>query len=147
MTVPGGRGIFGSLTVADNLRVAEWTQHRDRDYIDRTRRQIFELFPSLERLLGQKAASLSGGEQQMLTIAQAMLCRPRLLIIDELSLGLAPTVVANLIEVVAQLAAQGTTMIVVEQSVNVATTIAERAVFMERGQVRFTGSTNEAHRP
>jgi ABC-type branched-subunit amino acid transport system ATPase component/ABC-type branched-subunit amino acid transport system permease subunit len=143
VTVPGGRGIFGSLTVADNLRVAEWTQYRDREFIDQTRRQIFELFPNLGRLLDERAASLSGGEQQMLTIAQAMLCRPRLLIIDELSLGLAPTVVANLIDVVAQLAAQGTTMIVVEQSVNVATTIAERAVFMERGQVRFTGATAE----
>ena len=143
VTVPGGRGIFGSLTVADNLRVAEWTQHSDPAYLDATRRRIFELFPSLERLLGEKASSLSGGEQQMLTIAQAMLCRPRLLVIDELSLGLAPTVVANLIEVVAQLAAEGTTMVVVEQSVNVATTLAERAVFMERGEVRFTGPTAE----
>ncbi len=79
----------------------------------------------------------------MLTIAQAMLCRPRLLIIDELSLGLAPTVVASLIDVVARLADDGTTMIVVEQSVNVATTIAERAIFMERGQVRFSGPTAE----
>ncbi len=143
VTVPGGRGVFGSLTVADNLRVAEWTQHRDAEFIEQARRQIFELFPNLVELLDRKAGSLSGGEQQMLTIAQAMLCRPRLLIVDELSLGLAPTAVATLIDAVAQLRAEGMTMVVVEQSVNVATTIAERAVFMERGQVRFAGSTAE----
>lgn len=143
VTVPGGRGVFGSLTVDENLRVAEWLNRSDRRFVEETRTRILELFPNLERRFDQRASSLSGGEQQMLTIAQAMLCRPRLLIIDELSLGLAPQIVGELLAVVRQLSAEGTTMIIVEQSVNVATDIARRAVFMERGQVRFTGPTSD----
>ena len=143
VTVPGGRGVFGSLTVEENLRVAEWLHRDDRTFVETTRQRIMTLFPNLERRLDQRASSLSGGEQQMLTIAQAMLCRPRLLIIDELSLGLAPQIVGELLDVVRRLSADGTTMIIVEQSVNVATEIAERAVFMERGQVRFSGATSE----
>ncbi len=143
VTVPGGRGVFGSLTVEENLRVAEWLHRDDRTFVEATRQRIMTLFPNLERRLDQRASSLSGGEQQMLTIAQAMLCRPRLLIIDELSLGLAPQIVGELLDVVRRLSADGTTMIIVEQSVNVATEIAERAVFMERGQVRFSGATSE----
>src|SRR4029077_3048504 len=87
------------------------------------------------------AGSLSGGEQQMLTIAQALFCRPKLLMIDELSLGLAPAVVGARLGGVRKLAADGMTVVVVEQSLTLATSIAERAVFMERGQVRFTGPT------
>jgi branched-chain amino acid transport system ATP-binding protein len=86
---------------------------------------------------------LSGGEQQMLTLAQALLCRPRVLLIDELSLGLAPTVVATLIDVVREINQRGTSVVIVEQSVNVATVIASRATFMEKGQVRFSGPTAE----
>jgi len=148
VTVPGGRGVFGSLTVAENLRLGGWLAKGDTAFLEETRRRIFELFPALERRLGTKASDLSGGEQQMLTLAQALLCRPRLLLIDELSLGLAPTIVATLIDVVRQINAAGTSIVVVEQSVNVATGIATRAEFMEKGQVRFSGLTAElAERP
>ncbi|MBV8981941.1 MAG: ATP-binding cassette domain-containing protein, partial [Acidimicrobiia bacterium] len=148
VTVPGGRGVFGSLTVDENLRMAAWLAKGDTAFITQTRAKIFELFPPLERRLATKASNLSGGEQQMLTLAQALLCRPRLLLIDELSLGLAPTVVGTLIDVVRQINADGTSIVVVEQSVNVATGIATRAEFMEKGQVRFSGPTAElADRP
>jgi ABC-type branched-subunit amino acid transport system ATPase component/ABC-type branched-subunit amino acid transport system permease subunit len=143
VTVPGGRGVFGSLTVAENLRLGGWLAKRDTAFIEKARARIFELFPALERRLGTKASNLSGGEQQMLTLAQALLCKPRLMLIDELSLGLAPTVVATLIDVVRQINADGTSVVVVEQSVNVATGIATRAEFMEKGQVRFSGPTAE----
>jgi ABC-type branched-subunit amino acid transport system ATPase component/ABC-type branched-subunit amino acid transport system permease subunit len=143
--VPGGRGVFGSLTVKENLRLAGWLARRDRDreFIDRTMERIFELFPVLRDRQGQKASLLSGGEQQMLTIAQALLCRPKLLMIDELSLGLAPVVVGNLLEVLRTLNASGITVLMVEQSMNIATSAAPRAVFLEKGAVRFTGATAE----
>jgi ABC-type branched-subunit amino acid transport system ATPase component/ABC-type branched-subunit amino acid transport system permease subunit len=143
VTVPGGRGVFSSLTVEENLRLGGWIHRDDREFLESTRGRIFELFPPLADRLNTTAAMLSGGEQQMLTLAQAMLCRPRLLMIDELSLGLAPAVVADLLRVVREINADGTTVVVVEQSVNIATELAERAVFMEKGQVRFTGATSD----
>ncbi|MCU1450577.1 MAG: ABC-type branched-chain amino acid transport system, ATPase component, partial [Acidimicrobiales bacterium] len=141
VTVPGGRGVFGSLTVAENLRLAGWLARKDHEFLEAARAKVFELFPALERRLTTKASNLSGGEQQMLTLAQALLCRPRVLLIDELSLGLAPTVVGTLIDVVRKINEEGTSVVVVEQSVNVATGIATRATFMEKGQVRFSGPT------
>ena len=143
VTVPGGRGVFPSLTVADNLRLGGLLWKKDQEFIERTEASIRGLFPSLAKRMDAKASLLSGGEQQMLTIAMALLCRPRLLMIDELSLGLAPSVVADLLAAVRAANASGTTVVVVEQSVNVATALAERAVFMEKGQVRFTGQTAE----
>ncbi|HEY3701154.1 MAG TPA: ATP-binding cassette domain-containing protein, partial [Acidimicrobiales bacterium] len=141
--VPGGRGVFASLTVAENLRLAGWLTRRDRAFMDETTRRVLELFPVLGERLSAKASSLSGGEQQMLTLAQVLFCRPRLIMIDELSLGLAPSVVSTLLDVVRAIAESGTTVVLVEQSVNLATSLAERAAFMERGQVRFAGPTAE----
>src|SRR5581483_5789236 len=141
--VPGGRGVFPSLTVAENLRLAGWLARKDKAFIAEATARAFELFPVLQERLNSKASLLSGGEQQMLTLAQALLCRPKLLMIDELSLGLAPIVVATLLDVVKRINADGTTVVVVEQSVNGATSIAQRAVFMERGQVRFSGPTKQ----
>ena len=143
VTVPGGRGVFPSLTVAENLRLAGWLTRSDPDFLEAATRRVFELFPVLNERLNTRASALSGGEQQMLTLAQALLCRPRLLMIDELSLGLAPAVVAMLLDVVRQFNDDGITIILVEQSVNVAAALASRAVFMEKGQVRFTGPTDE----
>ena len=143
VAVPGGRGVFPSLTVAENLQVACWRARHDDRPTDTALAHALELFPALERRWGTKAANLSGGEQQMLTIAQSLLCAPRLLLVDELSLGLAPVVVAGLLDAVRRLVDEGVTVVVVEQSVNLAMELAERAVFMERGQVRFSGPTAE----
>jgi ABC-type branched-subunit amino acid transport system ATPase component/branched-subunit amino acid ABC-type transport system permease component len=141
--VPGGRGVFGSLTVAENLRAGGWTRRRkgDKEFLDSTLGWIFELFPILRSRADQRASLLSGGEQQMLTIAQALLCKPRILMIDELSLGLAPVVVGELLGVLRTLNASGITVVLVEQSMNIAVNAAPRAVFLEKGEVRFTGRT------
>jgi ABC-type branched-subunit amino acid transport system ATPase component/ABC-type branched-subunit amino acid transport system permease subunit len=143
VTVPGGRGVFPSLTVEENLQVATWRARHDGGSPDAAMAHALELFPALTQRWRSKAGNLSGGEQQMLTIAQALLCHPRLLLVDELSLGLAPVVVAGLLEAVRRLVEGGVTVVVVEQSVNLAIELAERAVFLERGQVRFSGPTAE----
>ena len=137
--MPGGAGIFPSLTVAENLRVAGWLHRRDDSATRQARAEMAELFPILDTRADERAGNLSGGQQQMLALAMAVLMRPRLLMIDELSLGLAPAVVADLLRFVDRLRGDGTTLLVVEQSVNVALEIADRAVFLERGRVRFSG--------
>ncbi|HEY3239856.1 MAG TPA: MFS transporter [Acidimicrobiia bacterium] len=139
--MPGGRGIFPGLTVAENLVLGNWMNTDDPEEVDQRLEDVFGIFPILRQRAGEQAASLSGGEQQMLSLAQAFLAKPRLLMIDELSLGLAPAVVGQLLEVVRRIHAAGTTIIVVEQSVNVALTIAKRAIFMEKGEVKFFGDT------
>lgn len=141
--VPGGRGVFHSLTVDENLRVAGWTLRSEPATRARLVDEALDLFPSLGTRRSTLAGSLSGGEQQMLAIAQAILCRPQVLFIDELSLGLSPVVVGELLGAVRRLNAQGVTVIIVEQSLNVATSIAPRAMFLERGIVRFSGPTAE----
>ncbi|MDA3012260.1 MAG: ATP-binding cassette domain-containing protein, partial [Actinomycetota bacterium] len=104
---------------------------------------VEETFPILRERADQRAGSMSGGQQQMLALAKAVMLEPELLCIDELSLGLAPVVVQDLLQVVERLKAQGLTMVIVEQSVNVALSIADRAVFMERGQVKFEGPAQD----
>ncbi len=141
--VPGGRGVFHSLTVDENLRVAGWTLRSEPAARTRLVNEALDLFPSLRTRRSTLAGSLSGGEQQMLAIAQAIMCRPQVLFIDELSLGLSPAVVGELLGAVRRLNAQGVTVIIVEQSLNVATSIAPRAMFLERGTVRFSGPTAE----
>ena len=141
--MPGGKGIFPTVTVDEHLRLAAWTFRKDTPRIEAARAEVLELFPILAERHAQPAGFLSGGEQQMLALAQAFMTRPRLLMVDELSLGLAPTVVGHLLEVLRTVHAAGTTIVIVEQSVNVALTLAQRAVFMEKGEVRFTGPTAE----
>ncbi|HEY2214863.1 MAG TPA: ATP-binding cassette domain-containing protein, partial [Acidimicrobiales bacterium] len=141
--MPGGRGIFPTLTVDENLRLGTWMIRKDSSATREAKQRVIELFPILHNRGGQQAGNLSGGEQQMLSLAMALMVTPKVLMIDELSLGLAPTVVAQLIEVVKLLHASGTTIVVVEQSVNVALELAERAVFLEKGEVRFSGRTAE----
>jgi ABC-type branched-subunit amino acid transport system ATPase component/ABC-type branched-subunit amino acid transport system permease subunit len=141
--VPGGRGVFPSLTVAENLKVALWMHRRDRDYAKTATEEALNLFPALRSRLGDPAAQLSGGQQQMLALAMAFLAKPDVLMIDELSLGLAPLVVEQLLRVVQQFKDQGVTVILVEQSVNVALTTADKAFFMEKGAIRFHGLTAE----
>jgi ABC-type branched-subunit amino acid transport system ATPase component len=139
--MPGGKGIFPTVTVDEHLRLAAWTFRKDTARIEAARAEVLELFPILAERQTQPAGYLSGGEQQMLALAQAFMTRPRLLLVDELSLGLAPAVVGHLLDVLRTVHAAGTTIVIVEQSVNVALTLAQRAVFMEKGEVRFTGPT------
>jgi branched-chain amino acid transport system ATP-binding protein len=141
--MPGGKGVFPTLSVEENLRLAGWLLRDDPGAVADARARVLELFPILDQRIGEMAGNLSGGEQQMLALAQSFICRPALLMIDELSLGLAPTVVGQLLDVVRRIHEQGTTILLVEQSVNVALTLAQRAVFMEKGEVRFEGPTAE----
>jgi branched-chain amino acid transport system ATP-binding protein len=139
--MPGGKGVFPTLSVAENLRLASWLIRDQPERVEAARREVFDLFPVLEKRQDQLGGDLSGGEQQMLALGGALMTRPELLMIDELSLGLAPTVVGQLLDVVREIHGRGTTVVIVEQSVNVALELAERAVFMEKGEVRFEGPT------
>ncbi|HEX3460605.1 MAG TPA: ATP-binding cassette domain-containing protein [Acidimicrobiales bacterium] len=141
--MPGGRGIFPTLTVEENLRLGAWLVRKNRAMSTAARKRVLALFPILDSRYHQQAGNLSGGEQQMLSLAMALMVTPKVLMIDELSLGLAPTIVAQLMDVVAMLHRDGTTIVVVEQSVNVALELAQRAVFLEKGEVRFSGPTAE----
>jgi len=139
--VPGGKGVFPTLTVRENMELAGWLFDKDPEHVAEATRTVLEYFPILEKRWDEKAGNMSGGEQQMLTLGQAFIARPKLLLIDELSLGLAPVIVEQLLGIVRAIHATGTTIVLVEQSVNVACTVAERAVFMEKGEVRFDGPT------
>jgi len=137
--VPGGKAIFPSLTVEENLIAGAYGFGRDHRRVSDRIERVVELFPVIGDRMDQPAGTLSGGEQQMVAIGKALLLDPTVLLLDELSLGLAPVVVQEILATVERLKAEGMTMVIVEQSVNVALSIADRAVFMEKGQVRFEG--------
>jgi branched-chain amino acid transport system ATP-binding protein len=139
--VAGGRATFPTLTVDENLRMGAYLFRRDRARVDAAVDHVLDVFPALRPRLRQAAGTLSGGEQQMMAFGRALVSQPRLLLIDELSLGLAPVVIATLLDVIERLAAEGTTMVLVEQSLNVSMSCAERAYFMEKGEIRFEGRT------
>ena len=142
LQMPGGKSVFPTLTVEENLRLASWLFRGDKQRVTQELEKVLDMFPRLRERYGQMAGNLSGGEQQMMSLAGVFMNAPRILMIDELSLGLAPTVVGELIDVVHNVHEQtGVTIIVVEQSVNVALTLAKRAAFMEKGEVRFEGPT------
>lgn len=142
--VPGGRAIFPTLTVAEHFKAAGWLfTNEDPAEIRARTDKVLALFPRLEERWHQLAGNLSGGEQQQLGLGMAFVAKPRLLIIDELSLGLAPTVVEQLLGIVRAIHAEDCPVILVEQSVNVALTIADRAYFMEKGEIRFEGPADE----
>src|SRR5204863_1472955 len=142
--VPGGRAVFPTLTVAEHFRCGTWLYAgEDEAEVQARIDRVLELFPRLRERWDQMAGNLSGGEQQQLGLGMAFVAKPRLLIIDELSLGLAPTIVEQLLDIVRAIHEQGCTIVLVEQSVNVALTIASRAYFMEKGEVRFSGPTEE----
>jgi branched-chain amino acid transport system ATP-binding protein len=140
---PGGQGVFPSLTVRENLQLAGWIHRKDKAHTREATDRVLDIFPVLRDRMDEPGGNLSGGQQQMLTLGMAFIEQPRLLMIDELSLGLAPSVVGQLLEIVRELKAAGTTIILVEQSVNVALTVAETAYFMEKGEIRFHGPTAE----
>jgi ABC-type branched-subunit amino acid transport system ATPase component/sugar phosphate permease len=141
--MPGGRSVFPTLTVEEHLKLAAWTMKDDPDHVATATAEVLDVFPRLRERWDQPAGNLSGGEQQMVGLAMSLIGKPKLLMIDELSLGLAPTVVEQLLNVIRRIHAQGTAVILVEQSVNVALTVADRAYFMEKGEVRFSGATAE----
>jgi branched-chain amino acid transport system ATP-binding protein len=144
VVVPGGKAVFPTLTVAEHFKAGTWL-YADEDPAEVQRRidEVLDLFPRLRERWDQLAGNMSGGEQQQLALGMAFVAKPRLLIIDELSLGLAPTIVEQLLQIVRKIHEGGCTIILVEQSVNVALTIATRAYFMEKGEVRFSGPTAE----
>jgi ABC-type branched-subunit amino acid transport system ATPase component/MFS family permease len=140
--VPGGEAIFPTMSVRENLDI--WCELiEDTTKREGARERVYRVFPQIKDRLDQRAGSLSGGQQQMLALSKALLLEPDILLIDELSLGLAPLVVQELLGVVERLKAEGMTMVIVEQSVNVALAVADRAIYMERGQVRFSGPASE----
>jgi len=141
--VPGGQAVFGDLTVVENLRCYGYTLGRKKHLVDRAIEQSFATFPRLAERRNERAVLLSGGEQQMLGLTKAIILKPRLLLIDELSLGLAPVIVDQLLGIVRQINAAGTAVVLVEQSVNVALSVAEHAYFMEKGEIRFDGASRD----
>ncbi len=144
--LPGGKGVFPQMTVRENLEMAAFVYRHDKDDQDRRIARVLDLFVDLARRQEQTAASLSGGQQQMLALAGTLLHEPEVLLIDELSLGLSPIMVQELLAVVERLKGEGTTIVIVEQSLNVALAMADRAVFLEKGQVRFEGRRARAAR-
>jgi ABC-type branched-subunit amino acid transport system ATPase component len=141
--VPGGRAVFGPLTVVENLRSFGYTLGRNRKAVDEALERSFDAFPRLGERRNQNASTLSGGEQQMLGLSKALMLRPKLLLIDELSLGLAPVIVGELLEMVREINKDGTAIVLVEQSVNIALSVVEHAYFMEKGEMRFDGRAKD----
>ena len=141
--VPGGKGVFPSLTVMDNLRAGAFTFIYEKQLLRDRLDAVLSQFPALGSRLGQTAGSLSGGEQHMLALAKALLLEPSVLLVDELTSGLAPQVVDELLELLTRLRDRGTTLVLVEQSLNVAAAIADRALFLEKGALRFEGSPQD----
>ena len=137
--IPEGRGIFPGLTVRENLLMARYGATNGAGSLGR----VFELFPVLERRKGQTAGTLSGGEQQMLSLARAIVTNPRLLMLDELSLGLAPRLVTQLFDDVRAIRDAGTTILLVEQYVRHALRLADIVVILHKGKVRFIGEPGE----
>jgi branched-chain amino acid transport system ATP-binding protein len=139
--VPEGRRLLPDLTVEDNLRVASYALSREQAQAGR--KQVLELFPQLGQRLAALARTLSGGEQQMVVLAQALISAPQYMLIDELSLGLAPVVVSRLIPVIRTIAESGTGVLLIEQFATVALGLANQAHVMEGGRIRFSGPATE----
>jgi branched-chain amino acid transport system ATP-binding protein len=145
--VPEGRGIFGNLTVAENLRLATWQRRfgkaRDAAGIAADLERVFAIFPRLAERLRQMGGTLSGGEQQMLAVGRALMCRPRLLLLDEPSMGLSPLLVREIFRVLAEINAAGTTILLVEQNANMALRAAHRAHVLQTGAIVKSGTGAE----
>lgn len=140
--VPEGRRVFPALSVAKNLEMGAWTRRKDRAFIKSRMEQGYEYFPRLKERSTQMAGTLSGGEQQMLAIARGLMAAPKLLIIDEASLGLSPVLAQTVFNIVQRINADGVTVILVEQNIG-AVAIADRTFVMEKGRIVFSGSGRE----
>jgi branched-chain amino acid transport system ATP-binding protein len=142
--VPEGRRVFPGLSVSNNLRLGGWTKRRQAKLVDETRELVFDYFPRLAERGEQLAGTLSGGEQQMLAIGRALMSRPRLLLVDEASLGLSPALTQTVFSVVDRIRRDGVTVVLVEQNVGVLP-YADRALIMEKGTLVYQGSGEEIH--
>ncbi len=138
--VPEGRGVFAQLTILENLSMGAYAR-RDRPAVEGDVERAFALFPRLKERRAQTAGTLSGGEQQMLAIARALMSRPKLLLLDEPSMGLAPLMVERIFEVVRNIAAEGVTMLLVEQNARLALETSHRGYVLEGGLVAFSGES------
>jgi ABC-type branched-subunit amino acid transport system ATPase component len=141
--IVGGQAVFGSMTVADNLRMFGYSLGKDRKAVEAGIEEAYAVFPRLSDRRSQLASTLSGGEQQMLGLSKALIVAPRVLLIDEFSLGLAPVIVGQLMETVRRLNERGTAVLLVEQSVNVALSLVDRVYFMEKGRITFEGRAED----
>ena len=141
--ISGGRATFPSLTVEENLRLAGYPARRDKAVLAERIAEAMDLFPRVRERAEQRCGTLSGGEQQMVAIGRALVANPELLVVDELSLGLAPVILEEIRAMLDLLAGRGITMLIVEQSLDMAAQIAQRCYFMEKGEVRFSGPITE----
>jgi branched-chain amino acid transport system ATP-binding protein len=139
---PEGRGIFAHLSVTDNLRIGAATR-KDKAEVAGTMQEMFDLFPILRERAKQLAGTLSGGEQQMLALARSLMSKPRLMLLDEPSLGLAPRIVSQIFELLRELPARGVTVLLVEQNVSLALEVATRGYVLSTGQMQMEGSAEE----
>lgn len=137
--VPEGRHVFPAMTVMENLQLGSYLQ-KDRSQIEARLQEIYQMFPILKERQHQDAATLSGGEQQMLVMARAMMAGPKLLLLDEPSMGLAPIYIQKVFEIIQKINAQGTTILLIEQNAHQALSIADRGYVIASGEIQLTGS-------
>ena len=140
--VPEGRRIFAEMTVLENLELGAFTR-KDKDGIKADMELVFDRFPRLKERIGQMAGTLSGGEQQMLAMGRALMSRPRLLLLDEPSMGLAPLLIKEIFAIIQDINKTGTTVLLVEQNANMALSIAHRAYVLETGRITLSGDAKE----
>ncbi len=140
--VPEGRRVFVNLTVLENLKIGAYLR-QDTEGIERDIKRIYEMFPRLEERSWQMAGTLSGGEQQMLAVGRALMCRPKVLLMDEPSLGLAPLVIKDIFNIIQEINRQGMTVLLIEQNANMALKIADKAYVLETGKLTMEGTGQE----
>lgn len=140
--VPEGRRVFSELTVLENLRMGAYTR-KDKNEVEKSLKMVYERFPRLEERKNQLAGTLSGGEQQMLAMGRALISHPKLLMLDEPSMGLAPILVGQIFAIIRELHQSGTTILLVEQNAEMALQVADRAYVLESGKIALSGTGRE----
>ena len=140
--VPEGRRVFAQLSVLDNLKLGAFTR-KDKDEIEETLQKVYQRFPRLEERKHQMAGTLSGGEQQMLAMGRALMSKPRIMLMDEPSMGLSPIFVAEIFDIIKEISAGGTTVLLVEQNAKKALAIADRGYVLETGKIVLSGSAKD----